>query len=268
MLLVSDTTVPPLPAGPLRVTVAVELFPPWTVVGLNVSEVRTAGVIVSVAVIFWEFRTAPITAPDWVFTPVVEIVNVDDVCPAGIVREEGTVANELPLESETIVPPVAAGPFKVTVPVAEPPPNTVVGLRVRDASVGGVIVRFADCVGDPVKPAEMAATVWVLTPTVVIANVPLTFPGAMVTEPGTVAATFPLVSATTIPLGPAGPLRATVPVEGVPPRTDVGFRDNEESDGAFTVRLAVFETPFDVAVMVATVCESTAFVAMENVAEV
>jgi hypothetical protein len=51
-LLESVTTAPPLGAGPLNVTVPVELFPPLTDVGLSVSEERTteaAGVTVRMA---------------------------------------------------------------------------------------------------------------------------------------------------------------------------------------------------------------------------
>ena len=45
------TTVPPVPAAPFRVTVPVELVPPVTVVGDSEIELRTAGVIVRVAVL-------------------------------------------------------------------------------------------------------------------------------------------------------------------------------------------------------------------------
>jgi len=47
------------------------------------------------------------------------------------------------LESEMTVPPVLAGPFRVTVPVDATPPTTVVGLRVRDARAKGFRVRVA-----------------------------------------------------------------------------------------------------------------------------
>ena len=50
MLLARETTAPPLGAGPFRVTVPVEEFPPVTVDGLKSSEERTGGITVSEAV--------------------------------------------------------------------------------------------------------------------------------------------------------------------------------------------------------------------------
>ena len=48
-LLLSATTIPPLGAGPLNVTVPWEVAPPVTLVGLTVSALKTGGFIVSVA---------------------------------------------------------------------------------------------------------------------------------------------------------------------------------------------------------------------------
>src|SRR5215218_2387694 len=50
------------------------------------------------------------------------------VLPAGIVREPGTTANPLLLESETVTPADGAPPVRVTVPVATVPPVTLEGL--------------------------------------------------------------------------------------------------------------------------------------------
>ena len=52
LLLERETTAPPLGAGPFRVTVPVEGFPPVTVVGLRLSEETIGGITVSEAV--WE----------------------------------------------------------------------------------------------------------------------------------------------------------------------------------------------------------------------
>ena len=68
--------VPPAPAGPVSVTVPVDGVPPWTEVGLSESDDNAAGVIVNVAVCGLLFNVAVIAVDVWVFTPVVETVNV------------------------------------------------------------------------------------------------------------------------------------------------------------------------------------------------
>jgi len=73
-------------------------------------------------------------------TALVLTVNVALVAPAATVTLEGTVAAVvLLLESATCAPPEGAGPLKVTVPVEEFPPVTLVGFseteeRVTDAA--------------------------------------------------------------------------------------------------------------------------------------
>jgi hypothetical protein len=75
------------------------------------------------------------------------IVNVLVVAPAEIVTVAGTVAAAvLELARKTPHPPVGAGPLKVTVPVAVPPPETLVGLTVREAGVGIRTNNEAICV--------------------------------------------------------------------------------------------------------------------------
>lgn len=57
-------------------------------------------------------------------------MNVTDVLPAGIVTVVGAVTDEVSeLVRVTVMPPVGAGPERVTVPVTtvEEPPTTVVG---------------------------------------------------------------------------------------------------------------------------------------------
>jgi len=63
---------------------------------------------------------------------------------------------------------------------------------------------------------------------------------ATVTLAATVAtAVLPLLSVTTAPPAGAGPLKVTVPVDGLPPVTDVGFRLTPLGTGAVTPKLAV-----------------------------
>lgn len=52
LLLFRVSSAPPVGAGPLRVTVAVNAFPPKTEVGMTSSEVGTGGITVSAAVWF------------------------------------------------------------------------------------------------------------------------------------------------------------------------------------------------------------------------
>ena len=71
-------------------------------------------------------------------TALVLTVNVALVAPAATGTLEGAVAAEVSLlESATCAPPDGAGPLSVTVPVEEFPPVTLVGLNVREVSVGG-----------------------------------------------------------------------------------------------------------------------------------
>ena len=69
-------------------------------------------------------------------TLLVVTVNVALLAPAATVTFAGTVAAAvLPLERETVAPPLGAGPLRVTVPVEEDPPLTLVGLSATDESV-------------------------------------------------------------------------------------------------------------------------------------
>ena len=82
------------------------------------------------------------------------------------------------------------------------------------------------------------------TAEVVIVKVAVAAPAATVTLAGTcAAAVLLLVRVTTAPPDGAGPVKVTVPVDDVPPITEVGLRVTEVSVAAVTVRVAVFVTP-------------------------
>ena len=56
------------------------------------------------------------------------------LAPAATVTLAGTVAAVLFLDSVTTAPPAGAGPLSLTVPVAEFPPTSVLGLRLTEIS--------------------------------------------------------------------------------------------------------------------------------------
>ena len=81
---------------------------------------------------------------------------------------------------------------------------------------------------------------------VLIVKVALVAPLGTVTFTGTLATEVLLLDKdTTAPPEGAGPLSVTVPVEGLPPRTLDGLRERDDSEGGFTVRVAVLViTPY------------------------
>lgn len=99
-------------------------------------------------------------------------------------------------------------------------------------------------------------------------NVAEVDPPATVTDVGTDAAAVLLdVSVTGIPPEGAGLPSVTVPVEGVPALTDVGFKETPDTTGGAIVRVAVFDAP-NVAVIVALVEVATGLVVTVKVVEV
>jgi hypothetical protein len=230
LLLESVTCAPPLGAGPFRVTVPVEELPAVTVVGLRLSEERIGGITVSEAVRVPPEDAEIVTVVD-VATALVFTGKVAVVAPARTVTLplDGTAATlGLLLESVTCAPPLGAGPFRVTVPVEGFPPVTFVRLRVSEERTGGITTR--EVVRVPPEDAEIVTVVDVATALVFTGKVAVVAPAGTVTLPlgGTVAAVLLLERETTAPPLGAGPFRVTVPVEGVPPVTVVGFIVTED----------------------------------------
>lgn len=78
-----------------------------------------------------------------------------------------------------------------------------------------------------------------VTAKVVIANVAVDSPAGTVMEAGTRATDVRLLdNVTIIPPAGAGPFKATVPVDGVPPVTVLGFKVSAEATGAVIVKVA------------------------------
>src|SRR5579864_3663065 len=114
----------------------------------------------------------------------------------------------------------------------------------------------------------MVEVVWLATTLVVTVKVALRAPPAMVTLAGTCAAAVLLLdSVTTAPAGGAAPFNVTVPIELLPPTTDVGDLVTDDRAAAFTMTVAVLATPY-VAVMTEEVFATTPSVATVNVVDV
>ncbi|HWD38581.1 MAG TPA: hypothetical protein VG944_07010 [Fimbriimonas sp.] len=263
----SDTTKPPVGAGPEITTVPVEDVPPVTVVGLILNDETVGAVIVSVAVLEAPLAVAVIVAEVLLATAVVLTVNVAVEAPAATVTEAGTVADPELLLRLTTMPPVGAAELIVTVPVEVDPPTTDVGETVTPVTAGGVIVSVAVFVTE-LFVAVMVAVVLEATAVVVTVNVPVVEPEGTTTELGTVADPELLLSATAKPVEGAAEVSVTVPVDDVPPATLVGDTDTALNAGAVIVSVAVAVVAPLAAVIVSVEFDPTATVVTVNVAVV
>jgi hypothetical protein len=136
------------------------------------------------------FRVVPLYTPEILevvvaVTWVVVTVNVVLLVPAGMVTDAGTwAAVVLLLVVVTSAPDGGAAPFRVSVAVEGVPPVTVVGFSVRDVREAtvtvSVVVRFT-----PAYDAVIVGAVWLATPLVVMVNVAVRTPAAIVTFAGT-----------------------------------------------------------------------------------
>ena len=132
LLSVNVTTAPPEGAGPVKVTVPVELLPPVTLVGLTLRELTPGGFTVRLADALLLWYVAEMVATAWILTAVVVAVKVALVAPAGTVTLVGTLTAVLLSCRLTTAPPEGATEDRVTVPVEEFPPVTLVGLRLTE----------------------------------------------------------------------------------------------------------------------------------------
>jgi len=175
---------------------------------------------------------------------VVVTVKVAEFDPARTVTEAGTDAAALFEARVTVVPPVGAPLERVTVPVElAKPPITVVGLTETPVNAPGVTVRLAVAVVEPVAPV-MVAVAFEATAPVVAVNVPVDAPAAIEIEAGTVtAALFDVKLTVTVAPVATGAYKVTVPVELLPPETDVGLITNFWIIGGTTFTFALDDAP-------------------------
>ena len=117
------------------------------------------------------------------------------------------------------------------------------------------------------RVAVIVATVFAGTALVVTVKVAVVAFAATVMLAGTCTAALLLDKVTTAPPAAAFPFSVTVPVDGVPPRTETGLRATEFTLAAITVRLAVRVVP-SMAVIVSGTSAATVLVVIVNVAVV
>jgi len=188
----SVTTAPPAGAGALSDTVPVDDVPPVTVVGLTVSAVRVAdcdGVTPSAAKSVVSPRVATSCAVVGNVAENVAAVNVALVAPAGTVTVGGTLTEPgSGLLRLTATPPAGAGLPRVTVPVADWPPGTLVGLTEKPVSAGrlGCTTRSLERVTPP-PVTEIVTTVRAVTALVSTKKTPPSVEADMVMNSGTEA---------------------------------------------------------------------------------
>ena len=206
-----------------------------------------------------------------VATALAVTVKVALVAPWATVTLAGTVAAAVLLDSVTPNPPAGAAPVNVTVPCADAPPATLVGLtETAERDAGGVTVSVAVFVAPPNAPL-MVTDVEAVTALVLMVKVALVAPAATVTLAGTAATGgLPLESVTTAPPVGAALVSLTVPVDVVPPTTLVGLTVSVDSDagggGTDTVNTALRVAPPNVPLIVADVEAVTDTVLTVNVA--
>src|SRR3989454_33298 len=187
------------------------------------------GVIVSRAVLVRPPKLAEIVAEVDAVTDTVVTVNVALVAPAGTVTLPltGTLATALLLKRVTTAPPVGAAALKVTVPVEDAGPITLVGLSASVESVTGGGGAGSETVSSavlvrPPKEAEIVMVVDVVTEVVVTLKLAVVDPAATVTLAGTVATTVLLLERVTAVAAEGAGLMLTVPCKVLPPATVAG----------------------------------------------
>lgn len=160
-LLASVAVRPAGGAGPLRVSVPVELMPPVTDAGLNVNDAMAAGFTVKTAVALLEPSVAVRLTFFAAATPAVLPVNVCDELPAGTTTDAGTLTDGSELLSPTVIPPLPAAELSVTAPVDAVPPVTDCGDMLSAVIVtvtAGLTATVPAAVAVPVVPTTIATS--------------------------------------------------------------------------------------------------------------
>ena len=229
------------------------------------SEEMLGGITVRDAVLLTEPSVAEITAVEPVATALVEIVNFPSFVPAGTVAEAGTVAKLKSEAKVTTVPAAGAGLLRVTVAFTLVPPFTDVGAIPKRIRTGALTPSAAVLLTEP-RDAVNVAVESEETGVVVIVKLAEVAPPGTETDVGIPAKVESEAKVTLAPASGATPVRVTVPVSDVPPKTLAIESLKVLRTVAVTFSVAVFVTAPRVAVSVATLGARTPLVVTVNVA--
>ena len=149
-------------------------------------------------------------------TAVVVAVNVAVDAPEATVTEPGTATAGLLDDKVTVVPPEAALPVRVTVPVVVPPPRSEEGEKETASTIAGRIPS-ANLSETPPALAVRLAVILLPTTWAVTGKVAEVAPAGTTTVAGTVTCERSELSATLKPPVGAAALKVTVPVIVPPP---------------------------------------------------
>ena len=169
----------------------------------------------------------------------------------------------------TTSPPAGAFPLSTTVPVVSWPETTFAGLMFSVITIGGLTISAADMKLEAVSVTVMFAVAVEETYCGVTLNVPVLFPAGIVRlgGAGTVAAfVLSLAKEIVTPPAGAGPVRITVPTDGVGSVTEPGLSRNDVIVGGTTVRVpATFKLDPELADTVTVVGTGSVVVVTVNV---
>src|SRR3954451_19586813 len=185
------TTAPPAGAAALSLTVPVDEVPPTTAVGLTVTldNVADAARVIPNAANSVVLLRLAVSCTVVLSTGNVVTVNVAVVAPAGMLTLGGTLAEPGRLLPRlTSMPPAGAALSIVTLPMADVPPGTLVGLTEKPVRVGrlGATTRSDDSVTPP-PVTEIVTVVRLVTAAVVMSKTPTSVEAGTVRESGTAA---------------------------------------------------------------------------------
>jgi len=199
-------------------------------------------VIVSPALKLVSSSEAVIVAEELLATTEVRTVNVAEDDPAGTNTVVGTSASAELLPSDTVHPLAGDAVERLIVAVVALPPTTVLGLTLSELTCGDTIARLWD---SPTSATDAPITIDVLAETLFVVTTKL-----VEVEPAGIDTVFGvcempgLLSDTETVMPPAGasPVRLTVAVDGLPPRTDGGERVRLPSVAGVIVKVWVLES--------------------------